>query len=227
MTSSRVFAVGMVGLALVGTVAGCRIQTGDRSQVDSSYEVTEAATRLEVTGRAGAIKVTTGDGPIVVREHVTYRADRPATKHDLSDGVLRLTNDCRDSCEVDYTIRVPATLAAKLVNDEGMISVAGLTGDLEVRTDAGLVEGTGLGGRKVRVTADAGKVSLGFTGVPDDVTAKSTAGEVEIVLPAGTSYRVNASNTVGSRTVSVQTSDASTHVITASTDVGSLEIRNA
>ncbi|WP_157641426.1 DUF4097 family beta strand repeat-containing protein [Longispora albida] len=226
MTTAKILMAGAAGLLLAGTVSGCRIESGDRTETSNAYEVAEVATRLEITGKAGSVRVVASSGPIKVRERVKYKDKKVTTRHAVAGGVLKLTDDCVEDCEVGYTVQIPAATVAAINLGEGSIAVEDLTGDLDLRTE-GQIEGIGLGGKRVKATGDSGRISLSFAAVPDDVTAKNTAGEVTIAVPSGTKYKVKTSRSAGSAKVTVDTDDSSAHAITAGTDVGDVVVKNS
>jgi hypothetical protein len=217
----------MTGGAALLALPACGVT---RSSTDvHGYEVTGATTRLVIDDKAGHVNITTGDGPVRVTETIKYGRTRPTTAHTNVDGTVHLTaGDCwaifDRGCEVDYQVRVPAATAVEIDASAGAVTVTGLTGDLKVTADAGTVQASGLRSAHTTVKADAGKVSLRYASTPSTVDAKSDAGSVDIWVPGGDAYAVDASTDAGKRSVGVRTDPNSTHHITAYSDAGSVRI---
>jgi Putative adhesin len=217
--------------ALVVT-GGIAVRCAIRDTETHTYELTGAITRLVVDDSAGHVEITVGDGPVRVTETMRYGRQRPTTTHTNVGGTVHLTAaSCwaifDRGCEVDYTVRVPARTAVQIQANAGSVRVTGLTGDLRVTADAGVVRATELGSAHTTVQADAGQVSLRYRAVPSTVDAHTDAGSVEIWVPGGTPYAVEASTDAGERTIGVPTDSASPHRITAHAGAGSVRIHSA
>ena len=70
----------------------------------------------------------------------------------------------------------------------------------------------------------AGGIIASFTSVPASVHASTNVGPISISVPKSASYHVEMRTFVGSKTVTVPMDDASPHVISASSDLGSITI---
>jgi hypothetical protein len=219
----------LAGGVAVLAVAGCT--AADRSTETRRYQET-GATRLVVDDDAGRVEITVGDGPVQVTETLKYGRQRPTTGHTNVAGTVHLTaGSCwalfDSGCEVNYQIRVPASTAVEVRANAGTVTATGLTGDLRVTADAGSVRATELGSAHTTVQADAGKVTLRYRSTPSTVDATADAGSIEIWVPGGVSYAVNATTDAGDHTVEVPTEGSSPHRITAHSDAGSVRIRPA
>ena len=216
-----VIAVGALALA------GCRYGTQPNRE-DNTYHLTEKVSHLVLTGHAGGIEVVAGDGPVEVHERLQYDDTKPTTSHRVDGDTLRLAAEdaCR-RCTVHYTIRVPAATSVDVTTEAGAITIRDITGDLSLKTDAGAIRGTGLGSAHTTAKTEAGALALAYTSVPTDVDGRSDAGAVDIKVPGGTTYAVDATTDAGHRTVDVQTSDAATHKIKAHTNAGAITVKTA
>jgi hypothetical protein len=229
MTSrtTRLLAVAATGLVVTAALGACGI-AGPTSTETHRYQVGEQVTKLVLNADAGSVDVTAGDGPVQVTEVWRYSRNAPTTSHQTTGGVLTLTDSSCGThlgrCEVDYTITVPAATAVVITTSAGGITVSGLAGDLKVDSDAGTVEGTGLASQHTTVHTSAGRVRLAYRVAPVDVSARTDAGAVSVLVPAGDSYAVHADTDAGKLTVEVPQDGGSTRTITAHTDAGAVEV---
>src|ERR671913_1635206 len=142
----RTSLIAAVGLSVLIPAAGC---TSPNSKTDEqSYDVTEQVQSLIIDARAAAVTVTTGDGAIKVTETYHYSKDRPRTSHEVSGTALRLTESgCATDelrCTVEFSVQVPAATAVNITAQAGAVTLAGLSSDVTVITEAGAVGGEGL-----------------------------------------------------------------------------------
>jgi hypothetical protein len=109
---------------------------------------------------------------------------------------------------VALELRVPATVAVDARTSAGSIDLAQLQGDLRLETESGSVtvadaggglrlhsvsgaiRTTGLRSRTVDVRAESGAVGLEFATPPDRVSASIGSGDLRVVVPPSTGYRV-------------------------------------
>lgn len=228
---TRALTTTLLGIMAAGVLAGC--SSMEVTEAENSYEIKDRITRLALRGNAGSVNLHTGDGPIQIRESYRYSENRPKTEHQVEGDTLRLTESgCGSNpvmfqkCEAEYDIRVPAGTVVEIRLDAGSIRVHDLVGDLTAETDAGRIEGTGLRSGQTRVKSDAGSISLRFAAAPARADAGTNAGRVEIYLPTGSGYAVDASTDAGDTDVSVDRDPASGHKITARSDAGRVSVTN-
>ncbi|MFD5034565.1 DUF4097 family beta strand repeat-containing protein [Streptomyces sp. NPDC058220] len=205
---STAAATAVAAVLLVG--CGSSGKGGDESTSSSSYEVTEKATLLTLDNKGGSVDITASDRSTVkVTEERSDNGDKPKTAHSVNSGELRLTNSGCDSgsCDVDYRIEIPRTLAVKISTAGGTI-----TGD-------GLAADTG-------ISAEGGDVTVAFSSAPDSIDASTAGGDVTVTVPDG-SYAVDATTAGGSRTVKVTNDAASAHKIKARSEGGDVTVRSA
>ncbi|HEU5386415.1 MAG TPA: hypothetical protein VFV73_10975, partial [Streptosporangiaceae bacterium] len=88
----------------------------------------------------------------------------------------------------------------------------------------GIIYATGLSGSAVSLTAYGGGISASFTAAPATLRAVARVGTVDLHVPGSVAYKVSADAHVGHAEVGVRRSSSSGHVITATTDVGSINV---
>jgi len=125
----------------------------------------------------------------------------------------------------------------------GNVQANVLTGTVSLQTGSGNITGSALSGPKVTLKAGSGNIALGsleslgvvvtdgsgnidltFTKVPTRVKVSDSSGNVNVVLPRGVRYQVNATTNSGNRTVSVLQTSAPDHVITVTDGSGNVSV---
>jgi hypothetical protein len=111
-------------------------------------------------------------------------------------------------------------------DQSGDISVSSLSGTRAVIMDgSGDITGSGVASQVLTVTDQSGDITVTFTKVPDRVQISESSGDVTLVLPPGpTTYRVSASTSSGSSTISVPKSLTSSHLISVTNQSGDISI---
>ncbi len=162
------------------------------------------------------------------RETKSFLGSATVTE-ELHGGVLHLRARCDlgfiGTCETNYRVEVPPGVSVHTRSIAGDVLITGVEGDIDVRTTSGDIEMSGLRSRKTRAKSTAGEVTIGVRRVPDRLQARTTAGDVKLVVPAGT-YSVEVDTGAGDDTVSGVIDDpAAGHAITARTTAGDVTIR--
>lgn len=128
-------------------------------------------------------------------------------RHAVADGVLELGTHCPAdawNCSIDWTITVPATMAATLETGSGDIEASDLAGKLalatgsgdvilsdltsptlDVETGSGDVSGESLACQDFVGSAGSGDLDLSSTLRPRRIAWDSGSGEIELSLPEG------------------------------------------
>ncbi|MFI8181286.1 DUF4097 family beta strand repeat-containing protein [Actinacidiphila glaucinigra] len=192
-----------------------------------SYEIS-GAKALDVRNENGSVRITVGSGPMSVTETLEYGAVKPATRHRVEAGTLRLVGSgCGNSrpCKVDYVVRVPPATPVTVKVDNGEVEADGVTGAVDLGTGNGSVTGAALGARRASLTSVNGTVEATFEIAPEEVTATTENGMVTVTVPPGTAYDVRARTGVGMRQVSVPTDASSSRRITATTENGMVTVQ--
>ena len=129
------------------------------------------------------------------------------------------------------------------VSGSGDVQANVLTGTVSLETGSGNITGSALSGPKVTlkagsgdvavdslesldvvVTDGSGNIDLTFTKVPTRVNVSNSSGNVNVVLPRGVRYQVNATTDSGNRNVSVLQTTAPDHVITVTDGSGNVSV---
>jgi hypothetical protein len=186
-----------------------------------------------------------------VTSTVTEGISSPSNAEDLTAGTLRISSSCRanyvgnDYCNLNVTIRVPATTkinveaengnitargavnSLNLDSGQGDVTVVGGRGRLELHSGQGEVNASDLTSSLVTATSSQGDVHIVFAAAPSDVLATSAQGNVTVLLPRGPdAYRVVArSDQGGVSTGSVHIDSTSRRVVTAISGQGDVSVR--
>ena len=220
-TAATLTAIALLPLAACADMA--------TTTAELSYQIDQSVSALVIEARAASVAIVAGDGPVTVTEEHRYSRSKPTTAHQVDGQTLRLTESgCGDDnlrCDVDYRIRMPMAMSAEITAQAGAVKVDGLSGDLQVATQAGAVEGRALTSAEVIIETAAGAASLEFAKAPTLVRAKTNAGAVELRVPGTTAYAVDVRTSVGATSVDVDEDPASKHRIEVSTDVGAVKIQ--
>lgn len=108
---------------------------------------------------------------------------------------------------------------------DGAVNASNLTGRVAQRTSDGSVAATGFRSDDVSASSSDGPLQLSFGSPPSSVTAHSSVGAIEVVVPAdGTAYAVTANTSGESREVSVPTDPSSARRMRLSTSDGAIRV---
>jgi hypothetical protein len=135
----------------------------------------------------------------------------------------------------DVTLRLRASNSGLTLQDltgdidastsNGSVVGAGLAGPLRLHTSNGRIEMTGLRSDRVDGSTSNGSVRLTFLTAPSTVVARTSNGEVEVVVPRdGSPYRVDATTSNGENQVTVPTDPQSDRTIGAHTSNGAVRV---
>lgn len=224
-------ALGLAAALIMVALGACTDGAGKphTGSAEQYYEIAPPIGTLAVEARAAKVNLSTGDGPVAVKEILRYSRGKPATDHVVDEGTLRLTETgCGGGgnlrCEVEYQIRVPAQTATRIITHAGDVSVRGVGGAVVITTDAGRVHGDALTSDDVNVATRAGQVRLGFTEAPALVQTQTDIGAIDVRVPGGQPYAVDVSADAGTSAVSVDREAGAAHRITARTRAGAVTI---
>ncbi len=221
-------------LALLASLAGCgslghlgQLGAGTHNPPAKTFTVTARVTTVVINGGAGSIDVTgSGGGTILVSQQASYSKTPPAVTHVVSGTTLTLSYTCPAElvCGVAYNVQVPRGTAVRASTGEGSITLSSLAGPVSARTGAGLITATGLSSRTADLRSSAGGIVAAFTAAPDSVHASTNVGPISLTVPGTVPYKIDTHTYVGTSVVTVPKSAASPHVISASSDLGSVTI---
>jgi hypothetical protein len=122
---------------------------------------------------------------------------------------------------------VAATLLrgeTKLHTGSGDIDVHGLGGRTDLSTGSGDITGDGLVMSSVKAETSSGDVLLDYRLAPSVVLASTGSGDVDVMVPRGYAYRVNADPGSGDEKVEVDTTQESHRFIEATTSSGDVTV---
>lgn len=147
------------------------------------------------------------------------------------------------SCRTDVSVEVPHGTAVEVRSDRGKVEVDGLdaalrlhvgdgdvtvatsTGPLDVSVERGTVTATDVAGPTVDVRAGRGNVRVQAARAVPQLLARSSAGTVDVSVPAGRSYAVEASTGAGVvDTGDVRKDPRSGNHVTARSDAGDVTL---
>jgi hypothetical protein len=229
---SRLAAIGcVIACAVIPSLAGCgslrQIGAGVHAGPSTTFTVTARVTALVVKGGTGSITITgSGRSTIRVSQRASYSKTPPAATHVVSGATLTLGYTCPAQlvCGMSYDVQVPRGVAVRAVTSAGAITITSLAGPVYAQTSAGLISATDLSSPTAELKSNAGGVNAAFTAVPGSVYASTNVGPITISVPGSASYKIATHTYVGTSTVTVPKNAASPHVITASSDLGSITI---
>lgn len=243
---------GSVALLLALTPGGCKVAGSAAAHNESQHQAYQhQIDRIELNLDSGDIRLSPGSvGQVVVQRDLRWDSTKPTITEKWNGNTLQISNQCASSehnCATNYEIQLPQDVPVVGKTKAGSVTSRGMHGtqDLEteagdvtveetrsaltLRTNAGKVDGTSLGSTRVDAFSNAGAVSLALTVVPDSVSAKSDAGDIDVRVPRAGSggYSVAATTDAGTRTVSVDVNEGSPHRIVASSRSGDVKVRYA
>jgi hypothetical protein len=241
----------LAGLGILGCLAltGCHVDvhagspvkiSGDASTSPDSgisvpgthksatvYRITSPVSTVVVISHVGNITVTGGSGSSTsVTEQATYSKTRPETTRTISGKTLTVTYTCPTQlvCAVAYAVQVPRGVTVRAQASAGAVTLSDLAGNVTATAKVGIIYATRLSGSAVSLTADGGGISASFTAAPATLRAVARVGTVDLHVPGSVAYKVSADAHVGHAEVGVRQSSSSGHAITATTDVGSINV---
>lgn len=186
------------------------------------------------------------DGKVHVSVRGEYSGARPMLALTTEEGSVLVVVDCyaepTRQCELAVDLSVPPAAALRAKTSSGPLDVAGLAGQLSLRTDSGPVTlrnlsgsvivntltgstvGNGLSGRRYTVTSHDAPVTLALTAVPASARINSGSGPASLVVP-GVTYRINSSSGSAPTSITVPRSATAFPQLTVTTDNAPIRIR--
>jgi hypothetical protein len=221
----------IVSVAALSLLAGCgtlkQFGAGAHNAPASSYTVSAHVTTVVINGGAGSIDVTgSGRKTVLVSQQASYSKKAPTATHTVSGSTLTLGYLCPSQlvCSVSYTLQVPRGVTVRAGTQAGSVTLTSLAGSVTAQTDAGLITADGLTSPTAVLKSNAGGIVATFTAAPGSVHASTNIGAITLNVPGSASYKIDTHTYVGSSTVTVPKDAGSPHVISASSDLGSITI---
>jgi hypothetical protein len=247
---SRLLAVGALLFVLAVVAVGTSqlvSETFRGSETQDSTLVAQAPRLTVSPGPGNVVLVPSPDADVHVRTVSRFGVDRPEVVEGSTAAGVMLSSNCRSpasACETSYTVAVPAGFAVTVQGSGrvdahdltgpltvqsayGDVALAGLSGEVTVRT-GGDITGTGL--RSTSITGDTryGDITLALAVEPRHVSLASASGDVDLGVPAGRPYRVDAVSATGvAGRISVPTDPGADATIRASTETGDVTVHPA
>jgi hypothetical protein len=219
--------VGSVSVS--GSGSGSSPPAGSSAQpAGSSYSLPAGVQSLTVSNPRGTVRVTAANGSSQI--HVAQKpAGNPTSYRQATGSAATIGSSCRDGihpgdCHMDYQIQVPPSVALNVVGNAGQVILQGRLTKAQVSTNAGRVSGTGLGRGPFTVATQAGEVDLAFASAPTLAKVTTQAGTIGVTVPGGSSYKVSASSSVGSKDVTVPGDANAANVIDLHAQAGSVSL---
>ena len=237
-----IFSVVAIGFGTVQAVAALAHEEHSKRTV-----VREPVRVVEIEA-SGSVTVTGGTGSTVTIDESISRGLHAPQRSIRVDGdrlVIRGTCDAfpETFCWDDFTVQVPRSVrvvargediwvsdvrGAHLESDGSNVVVESVGGTMRLRSHGGSVKGSRLRGAIVDADSSGGSVTLSFATSPRDVTANSSGGNVDVVLPdRPVAYRVETSASGGSTDTVIRTDPTSPRLIRAESSGGGISIRYA
>ncbi|MEJ7583757.1 MAG: hypothetical protein WKF43_06615 [Acidimicrobiales bacterium] len=237
--------VAALGFATFNVVS---VMAHEEMTVDATFPAAGlSSVRLDT--ESGRVEIVGDDvEEITLVAEISHGIRRTGHEATVDGDTLVVRSDCPTLptvwCRVAYRLVVPGDLASDVHTDDGRlilrdlrgdvradgdsgsVVLARLSGDVDASTDDGSVRATGLGGATVAARSTHGAVRLSFADAPTAVTARTSDGAVEVVVPDDdATYRVDVDNFVGSTDTAIRIDPGSDRSITATTDNGSVTVR--
>lgn len=188
--------------------------------------------RVVVLTDTGHVNLVGSEGArVMVRQKLRWIWRKPRVFTHVDGTTLTVSAQCPGSstlnrCKADLDLAIPFDADVVVRGDSGDIAAERLAGHLDLTTDSGDVAGRDLNPTVVTATTDAGNVDLDFATQPVSVRANSDSGDVDVTVPAGGEYRVDATSDGGDVQVQgILRNDHAGRTINATADAGDVTVR--
>jgi len=198
---------------------------GESVSESESDTYTEAIDKVVIQAESSDFLIRgSGRSDVLVSRELKWHADRPRSVESVAAGVLTITPiDCEGlgTCEIDYTIDVPADTEVEVQVNSGDIETLGLTLLQTLRSSSGDIEARNSSG-ELDVTSNSGDIKV-LADEPGRISASASSGDIEILLPQG-EYDVTAGAGSGDVTLDVLRDSEARYRVSASTNSGDITI---
>lgn len=216
--------LGMVGAGLVGTVPEMvrDAQTEHIALGSATGELTMRAGQGDMTVR----EVGAGEEPgITAEKHWSFI--EPEVHVETEGGVTSAWLECPGisnvgQCYASWTVLVPVGTDVELRPGVGDVEVTGLTGAVTVNGSVGDVHVDG-SPSSLDVNTSVGEVTAVLREPAEQVSLRSSVGDITLTLPGGVAYDVSAAG-IEPADVRVETDPASEYAVDVHTSVGAVLI---
>ncbi|WP_371784167.1 hypothetical protein [Streptosporangium subroseum] len=235
-------ALAVLGVALAVWAEVTRPGTAYETVTRPPHSLTSSKVVVDTTGPVNISIVAGVTEQLSLVRGLVWTGNKPGVTEEWEGDTLRIDVTCPGTvCQVDYTLTLPAATDVEARIPEGLVTATGVSGDLRLsttygdvvvddargtlwaRTEQGSVTGNNLRSAEADVEIGGGNATLRFAGPPDSVRAVvRTAGDVEVTVPPGDGYRVEAD--ARSKNLDIQLDPEASRKITALVTEGNLRI---
>lgn len=190
------------------------------------------------------VRPSSSKQPVLVVAEAEWLTERPVVKFKQEGTTLYVAATCIDDpgCRVDITLDIPERMpyevhgeqtnitasslagAAVLSSEVGDFVLDTLTGSVDLKAGEGEILGNNLQSPSFVATMEQGPTTLSFTGGAENVSIKSDAGRVDLVVPP-TSYQIDASTGSGELDIQVPESDLTWRKLAVHTRRGNVTVK--
>ncbi|HEU4332362.1 MAG TPA: DUF4097 family beta strand repeat-containing protein [Lapillicoccus sp.] len=211
--------------ALVVAGAGTAIAVNSSPRVEQRSVLTRAISALDVETQSGDVTVRAGarDGTVEVIRRFRGDEGTQVGGETWQGDTLTITPDCTTVCDVDYEIRVPAAVAVTVRTGSGDVELSGRLGNVSLDAVSGDVDAN-ISTANFRSETGSGDMDLHLSSAPTQLTAESVSGDIDLRVPRGDTYAVDANTTSGDVDVNVPRQTDATNRIDVRTASGDITV---
>lgn len=196
---------------------------------------------------SGTVTVLPGDDGKIHIEAKGYRGFKaPAHSETFSDGKLSIKSRCHNIagwCELNYTVRIPASMNIVATSIDGTFRSSGITGNIDVRTvdgnitvdgakgflklhtSDGRIRANNLSAENVDLQSGDGSIRASFISSPQVVTTRSNDGSTHLKFVDNLDdYNVDINTGDGTSHNEIRTNTASNRLISAHAGDGNITL---
>ena len=252
-SSSRTYLWGGLALVLVGAMLlALSLAANTLATTTTTTAAFDGVDRIEFDlSASGDVEVVGADTDRVEVERTVRRLfGGTQAVQEQTDSTLRIESQCRMrvmsiGCRAEYLVTVPhdmllagsaANGALEIVGVAGPVDLSTSNGDITfaggqdpvtLRTSNGRIDVRDTRSAHLEVVTSNGDVRVEAATAPDTLVTQTSNGRIDVLLPDGTAYAVEANTSNGRTDVEVATDPAATSVVEARTSNGDISIRPA
>lgn len=241
------FAVAVIAVGALWMVFTVVVQ----SEKSESMTVEEDVTQIEITIDSGKVELRpSATSSTSVASDQTYVLNAPSFERKTEGSTLKVKAECGSFrlgvCRSDLIVDVPSgasvsvdsksasVQATELRNSlrieggSGNITTTRLIADADLSTGSGNVSMTGTSSLRVKVATESGKVDLSTATGAESVEVNTKSGDASVQSPENFGpYRVDATSSTGTATVSIRTDANAQRAITVRSASGDVKVAAA